>query len=109
VQRRRFAASPITKFFSSIVISEEVGVAKPDPAIFNNALSELSVDADRVLMIGDSTTSDMAAAGNAGMDFCWYNPGGKEAPEGHAYSYAIENLAELCDILELPRHCRKQQ
>ena len=109
VQRSRFAASPNTKFFSSIVVSEEVGVAKPDPAIFENALRELSVDAGKVLMTGDSTTSDMAAAANAGMDFCWYNPHGKAAPEGQVVSYTIEKLEELCDILELPMHCRSQR
>ncbi len=109
VQRRRFAASPITRFFSSIVVSEEVGVAKPDPAIFENALRELSVDAGKVLMTGDSTTSDMAAAGNAGMDFCWYNPRGEAAPEGQTVSYTIEKLEELCDILELPMHYRSKE
>ena len=45
VQNRRFAASPITPYFQSIVISEEVGVAKPDPRIFAPALEKIGVEA----------------------------------------------------------------
>nr|MCU0237708.1 YjjG family noncanonical pyrimidine nucleotidase [Acidobacteriota bacterium] len=71
VQNRRFAASPITPYFKAIVISEEVGIAKPDPRIFRPALEKIGVAAADVLYVGDSVTSDMAAARNAGMDFCW--------------------------------------
>ena len=82
VQRRRFAASPITAFFQAVVISEEVGIAKPDPRIFAPALRAIGVAAGDVLYVGDSVTSDMAAARNAGMDFCWLNPAGAPVPAG---------------------------
>ena len=82
VQRRRFAASPITPYFQAVVISEEVGIAKPDPRIFAPALREIGVAAGDVLYVGDSVTSDMAAARNAGMDFCWFNPAGAPVPAG---------------------------
>ena len=62
VQKKRFAASPLSAYFQSIVISEEVGVAKPDPRIFRPALEKLGLDAADVLYVGDSVTSDMAAA-----------------------------------------------
>ncbi len=95
VQNKRFAASPITPYFQSIVISEEVGIAKPDPRIFAPALEKIGVTADAVLYIGDSVTSDMAAARNAGMDFCWLNPGGSQVPEGHAPAFIVRELAEI--------------
>ena len=82
VQNKRFAASPITRYFKSIVISEEVGIAKPDPRIFRPALEKLGVEAADVLYVGDSITSDMAAARNAGMDFCWVNPGKNPSASG---------------------------
>ena len=47
VQNQRFAASPITAYFQSIVISEEVGIAKPDPRIFAPALEKIGVAAAR--------------------------------------------------------------
>lgn len=98
VQERRFAASPITPFFQAIVISEKVGIAKPDPRIFAPALEKIGVGAGEVLYVGDSVTSDMAAARNAGMDFCWLNPGGAPVPEGFAPKYAIRALCEFPQI-----------
>lgn len=95
VQERRFAASPITPFFKAIVISEKAGIAKPDPRIFAPALEKIGVDAGSVLYVGDSVSSDMAAARNAGMDFCWVNPGGVPVPEGFAPVFVIASLEEF--------------
>ena len=95
VQNRRFAASPITAYFQSIVISEEVGIAKPDPRIFAPALEQIGVAAADVLYVGDSVSSDMAAARNAGMDFCWVNPGGIEVPPGFSPVHTIVSVSEL--------------
>jgi 2-haloacid dehalogenase len=95
VQNRRFAASPITRHFQAVIISEEVGIAKPDPRIFAPALQTLGVAAADVLYVGDSVTSDMAAARNAGMDFCWINPGGLPCPAGYAPAFIIASIKEL--------------
>jgi YjjG family noncanonical pyrimidine nucleotidase len=97
VQNKRFAASPISTYFRSIVISEEVGIAKPDPRIFAPALQKIGVEVADVLYIGDSVTSDMAAARNAGMDFCWVNPKGIPVPAGYAPVFII---AAIKDLLE---------
>ncbi len=99
VQRRRFGASPITRYFRSVIISEEVGIAKPDPRIFAPALREVGVEAADVLFVGDSVTSDMAAAQNAGMDFCWFNPGGAAVPAGHSPAFIIADIRELPFLL----------
>jgi 2-haloacid dehalogenase len=98
VQRRRFAASPVTAYFRSVVISEEAGFAKPDPRIFGPALRETGTAADEVLYVGDSVTSDMAAARNAGLDFCWFNPGEAPVPDGYA------PVLVLAAIRDLPGH-----
>jgi 2-haloacid dehalogenase len=101
VQRPRFAAAPITSYFQAVVISEEVGVAKPDPRIFAPALRKIGVDAGEVLYVGDSVTSDMAAARNAGMDFCWFNPGRLPVPDGQAPAFIIAAIKELPGCLGL--------
>lgn len=101
VQRRRFAASPVTRHFRKILISEEIGTAKPDPAIFDSALEEFSLDTGDVLLVGDSTSSDMPAAQNAGMDFCWVNPEGSPVPDGFTPRFVIERLEQLRSILKL--------
>ena len=99
VQRRRFAASPIMPYFQAVVISEEVGIAKPDPRIFAPALQKIGVAAGDVLYVGDSVTSDMAAARNAGMDFCWLNPDGIPVPDGQSAAFIIADIRELLGCL----------
>lgn len=99
VQRRRFAAAPVTQHFATILISEEIGTAKPDPAIFSSALQEHQLDPRNVLLIGDSTSSDMPAAHNAGMDFCWINPQEAPVPNGFAPRYDVRSLADIAEML----------
>lgn len=98
VQRRRFAAAPITSHFDLILISEELGVAKPDPAIFIPAMEKFGLRSEDVLMVGDSTSSDMPAALNAGMDFCWINPERKSVPVGLKAKYDISNVGDLLNM-----------
>ncbi len=99
VQRRRFAAAAITSHFDLILISEELGVAKPDPAIFNPAMEKYGLRSEDVLMVGDSTSSDMPAASNAGMDFCWINPERKLVPAGLQAKYNIPNIGDLIPLI----------
>jgi YjjG family noncanonical pyrimidine nucleotidase len=99
VQRRRFAATPCIALFRCVVISEEVGIAKPDPAIFASALHALRVAAERVLYVGDSVSSDMRAAANAGMDFCWINASGAPLPDDGRARFIVRSLAELPALL----------
>ncbi|MFZ1731248.1 MAG: YjjG family noncanonical pyrimidine nucleotidase [Bacteroidota bacterium] len=98
VQRRRFAAAPITRHFDLILISEELGVAKPDPAIFIPAMKEFALLPEDVLLVGDSTSSDMPAALNAGMDFCWINSQRKSIPMGLKAKYDISSIGDLLKI-----------
>jgi 2-haloacid dehalogenase len=99
VQRPRFAASSIGGFFAEIVISEEVGLAKPDPAIFDFAFERIGRPAkERVLMVGDNLGSDILGGVNYGIDTCWYNP--KGALNGHGVEPDFEIL-ELREILEI--------
>jgi putative hydrolase of the HAD superfamily len=52
-QRDNLIALGIDKYFEAILISEEVGVRKPDPAIFQMGLEELSVAAEHSVFVGD--------------------------------------------------------
>ena len=82
----------------AFVISEEVGVAKPDPAIFDVAFARMGQPAkSEVLIIGDSLSSDMQGGLNYGIDTCWYNPAGKTA--SLPVTYEIRQLDELLSIL----------
>ena len=82
-------------WFDDIVVSGKVRIAKPDPRIFRPALEAIGVEAADVLFVGDSVTSDMAAARNASMDFCWVNPKGLPCPADHAPAFVIASIAEF--------------
>ncbi|MBR1407300.1 MAG: YjjG family noncanonical pyrimidine nucleotidase [Clostridia bacterium] len=100
VQHGRFAASPFPWMEKDLVISEEVGAAKPDPAMIAIAMARAGItDKRRVLVLGDSLSSDMAAAANAGVDGCWYNPRAKENTSGTAVRYEIRSLDEVDALL----------
>jgi 2-haloacid dehalogenase len=101
VQRPRFAASSIGGLFSETVISEEVGLAKPDPAIFDLAFERIGrPPKERVLMVGDNLGLDILGGANYGIDTCWYNPAGE--PNGHGVEprYEIRSLHKLLEIVE---------
>ena len=100
VQHGRFAASPFPWMEKELLISQEVGAAKPDPRMICLAMESAGVtDPRRVLMLGDSLSSDIAAAANAGVDACWYNPRGKTNDSGLSVRYEIRNLDEVDDLL----------
>jgi 2-haloacid dehalogenase len=101
VQRPRFAAASIRDCFAEIVISEEVGIAKPDPAIFELALERVGrPERSTVLVVGDSLSSDIAGGVAAGLDTCWYNPSGSANGHGVTPTYEIRRLSELLGIVE---------
>lgn len=100
VQRPRFAARNMSRFFKEIVISDEVGVAKPDPAIFDICFERMgNPDRDKVLIIGDSLTSDMQGGITYGIDTCWFNPSGKPKPIDMDITFEIRNLYDLVPLL----------
>jgi 2-haloacid dehalogenase len=101
VQRPRLARSPLATIIGPVVISEEVGAAKPDPAIFAIALERMGgPDRRDVLVIGDSLSSDIAGGVAAGIDTCWFNPTGKPRGDGPTPTYEISGLAGLVSIVE---------
>ena len=98
-QRGRFARSPFPHLAREMVVSEEIGIQKPDPGIVFEALRRAGVqDKTRVLFLGDSLTSDMQAARNAGIDGCWYNPKGIKNTLVPV-RYEIRSLDEVDDLL----------
>jgi YjjG family noncanonical pyrimidine nucleotidase len=100
VQQPRFAASSIRNSFAEIVISGEIGLAKPDPAIFDHAFELIGRPAkDRVLMIGDNLGSDILGGANFGLDTCWFNPAGLSNGHDVAPTYEVRELGEILDLL----------
>jgi len=95
VQRARMEGAGLMQYFDAIVISCEIGTAKPDPAIFEKALRLLSRPKDTAVVIGDGAASDMAGAEAAGIDFVYFRSDGRFAPDGR-------RIAQITDLREFP-------
>ncbi len=105
VQNSRFSRSALSRYFDGIVISEEVGARKPEREIFDVALRAYpNVPRSKVLMVGDSLSSDIAGGIIYGLATCWYNPEGLPAPAdalppAGGPDYEIRELRELPPIV----------
>ena len=100
IQHGRMNGSEVRHYIRGMVISEEVGAAKPDPKMLGIGMEMAGVtDKRRVLVLGDSLSSDIAAAANAGIDACWYNRKGSVNTKGLPVRYEITNLDDVDGIL----------
>ena len=101
VQRSRLEHSTIKHFISELIISEEVGAAKPQAAFFDEAFARTGhPDKSDVLIIGDSLTSDIRGGVDYGIDTCWYNPKAEALPAELPITYEIRHLQELLDLID---------
>lgn len=98
-QRLRLAAGRLDHYFDAIAVSDEAGIGKPDPRIFQAILDSMGLAKEDVLFVGDSLRDDYEGARRAGIDFCFYNR--KRIPlEPHVQpAFTIESLAELENVL----------
>lgn len=95
VQYEKIRRSGLRDCFTDIVLSEEVGCQKPEPQIFETALQRGGWTPDEVLMIGDSWSSDIQGAINAGIDQLWIHDGDTELPS----TYKVSCLRDVMTLL----------
>ena len=96
LQQIRLERTGLRDHFDLIVISEQVGVAKPHPHIFDYALEQAGNPArSRVLMVGDTAESDILGGMNAGLATCWLNAHNRTLPEGITPTWTVTSLSEL--------------
>jgi len=100
LQNTKLTITPeLTPYFEHIVISGDFGRGKPDPAIFEHALSLISLHKDEVIMVGDNLMTDILGANRAGINSVWINHHQKEQTEVNP-TYEIKHLKELLCLLE---------
>ncbi len=96
LQQSRLERTGLKEHFDVLVISEEVGHAKPHQRIFDHTLSLMgNPSREGVLMVGDNPDSDILGGLNAGFDTCWLNAHNKAAPSGITPHYEVSSLTEL--------------
>jgi putative hydrolase of the HAD superfamily len=93
----KIAGSDIGRYFQNIVISEVIGINKPDRAIFQHALDLAGATKEESIMIGDSIEADVRGALNFGMDAIYFNP--MHLPRPDDVPVQVNSLVELMKML----------
>ncbi len=98
VQHKKLQAAGIAQYFSRMVLSDEIGINKPDKRLFDYALTVTNSTADETLMIGDNYDADILGAMHAGWGQIYFdrNYRGITAEEPQ---HTIHSLTEVCNIL----------
>ena len=100
VQREKLAGTTLAARFGAIVISAELGIAKPDRRIFEHALRAVGAGRDESVMIGDSLSRDIAGARGAGLRSIWIDRGdGPPRPEDAVPDARVTALSQIRSCL----------
>jgi HAD superfamily hydrolase (TIGR01549 family) len=98
-QQEKVRVCGFEPYVDALIVSEQAGVAKPDPAIFAIALDRLGGEAGRAVMIGDSWENDVEGARAANMRAIWLNRNGDPMPARLSGVREIKALEPLDAVL----------
>ena len=99
-QYKRLALSGLDAYMDGIFVSEDAGSQKPQKEYFDYCFARIpQADPSRMLLVGDSLTSDIKGGINAGVSTCWYNPAGLPEREDIRPDRQIRRLEELKELL----------
>jgi putative hydrolase of the HAD superfamily len=98
-QRSKLARIGLDRVVQATFVSGELGMAKPDPALFARALAWTELAASEVLFVGDEPAIDLAPAAALGMATAWRRR--VPWPEGLALAAPTFTIQRVVDLLEL--------
>lgn len=100
-QAKRLTRSGLLPYINEVFVSETIGYQKPRKEYFDAVLDNIKEkDKEKILVIGDSLTSDIQGAMNAGLPCCWLNRYGKELPDEYKVDYVIEDVREVFGVIK---------
>ena len=101
-QTKKLDKSKLGDLMDGIFLSEKLGVEKPNTAFFEKVFSEIRpANLSKVMIIGDSLTSDIQGGMNAGIKTCWYNPKKAPQPDHYRIDFVISDLHEIAALLDV--------
>lgn len=99
-QAKRLKKAELLPYFTEVFVSETVGYQKPRKEYFDYVLNTLKEkDTSRILLVGDSLSSDIQGAMNVGLPCCWLNLFGDTAGEKYKIDYVIDDIRKVTDML----------
>jgi putative hydrolase of the HAD superfamily len=99
-QYKKLESCNLIPYIDLIVTSEEIGVTKPDPKIYQAALKRWNIGPQETVMIGDSWENDVLCPHSLGMRTIWFNRRNEVCPDP-AITRIIHSSNEILDILNL--------
>jgi HAD superfamily hydrolase (TIGR01549 family) len=101
VQYQKLENLGVKHLMGCIIVSEELGIRKPDVKIFQKADDCLKEKPGDIMFVGDSYDADIAGAKNAGLKACWFNPNGIPRPRVDIVpDFEIKSLSQIPDLIE---------
>ena len=87
-------------FFKSTVFSDEMGLCKPNEAMFRTALNELGVGPSEAVHVGDLLHTDVAGAKAVGMRSIWMKTSETPMMDRWRPDYVISSISQVVGILD---------
>jgi HAD superfamily hydrolase (TIGR01509 family) len=100
-QQDKLAFCGLASHVDELVASEDVGVSKPDPRIFEIALERIGASIAEAVMVGDSWANDIAGAHAVGIRAIWFNPDRLARPAVPAGIEELHSLAPAAEVAAL--------
>ena len=98
LQRLKLETSGLAGYFDEVLVSGDVGFAKPHSRFFKHALRLANTGPEETLMVGDNLNKDIAGAQEAGIRGIWVNRKGKKPGDVQPFT-EIRNLLALRDFV----------
>lgn len=96
----RYRRTGLDRVIPYLLVSVELGAAKPSPAFFDRALERLGVrDRSSAVMVGDGLETDILGANRAGIDSLWYDPEGLPLTGPAVPTHIAGSYGELLELL----------
>ncbi len=100
VQEGRLKDSPILPYLEQVFISEQMNVSKPQKLFFDLVAQKIEgYTPENALVIGDSLTSDIQGANNAGLDCVWLNLENAPNDKGLKVTFEAKSLDEIGEFI----------
>ena len=108
-QMNKIKALSLHDYFSPelIIISDGVGIAKPDPRIFHEAAGRVDAAPEQILYVGDTWHNDIVGPIEAGWQAIWYNLRKRIPETEHKPVLVTEDLTSILSFLGLPALTRQ--
>jgi YjjG family noncanonical pyrimidine nucleotidase len=98
-QQKKIEKMNLNRFSNLFIISEDIGVMKPHHKVFDTAAKKAETDREKILYVGDSYSSDIVGARNAGWKTAWYTASLARVTNGETADILFDHFSGLVDYL----------